>query len=89
MRPKRLTADAVKSAIRAASPEREIVALIDQLRSNEGDSVTILCDNPDFNGLPDRVIVVNGAWTNWQDRRFGADTLVQALRAAVKAREAK
>lgn len=65
----------------------EIIALIDKLRFDEGDSVTILCDNPDFNGQPDRVIVVNGAWTDWQDRRFGADTLVQALRAAVGSRQ--
>ncbi len=64
----------------------DIVGLINILRSGEGDSVAILCDNPDFNGQPDRVVVVNASWTGWQDERFGADTLLGALRNAASAK---
>lgn len=60
----------------------EILAIINALRAGEGDSVTILCDNPDFNDQPDRAILCNGDWTGWQDWRFAADTLVDCLRAA-------
>jgi hypothetical protein len=55
---------------------------IDFLRADEGDSVTILCDNPDFNGQPNCAIECNGYWTNWQDRRFGGDTIEVALELA-------
>lgn len=60
----------------------EILALINALRADEGASVEILCDNPDFNGQPDRAIVVVGDWTDYQAKRFGADSLVECLRDA-------
>jgi hypothetical protein len=55
---------------------------IDFLRADEGDSVTLLCDNPDFNGQPDCAIECKGYWTNWKDRRYTGDTLVAALELA-------
>ncbi len=70
-------------------PAREaitIVHLIDCLRADEGDCVTILCDNPDFNGQPDVAIECCGAWTEWQQKRFGGPTLVAALVTAEKAK---
>lgn len=55
---------------------------IDFLRADEGDSVTILCDNPDFNGQPNCAIECNGYWTNWEDRRYAGDTIEAALELA-------
>lgn len=55
---------------------------IDFLRADEGDSITLFCDNPDFNGQPNCAIECNGYWTNWQDRRFAADTIEGALELA-------
>ena len=63
--------------------ETEIVRLIEVLRSDEGDSVTILCDNPDFNGQPNCAIVCNGDWTGWVDKRFAADSVLDALSMAM------
>lgn len=63
--------------------EVEIVRLINVLRADEGDSVTILCDNPDFNGQPNCAIICNGDWTDWVDRRFAADTVLDALSMAM------
>ena len=60
----------------------EIVRLIELLRADEGDSVTLLCDNPDFNGQPNCAVVCNGDWTSWVDRRFAADTILDALSMA-------
>lgn len=62
--------------------EIEIVRLIDLLRSQEGDDVTILCDNPDFNGQPNCAVVCNGDWTEYKDHRFVGDTVLDALSAA-------
>lgn len=61
----------------------EIVRLINVLRADEGDSVTILCDNPDFNGQPNCAIICNGDWTGWVDKRFAADTVLDALSMAM------
>lgn len=61
----------------------EIVALIDALRAEEGDDVRILCDNPE--PPPNVAIECNGGWTNYDNRRFEGDTLIQCLRAAQSA----
>jgi hypothetical protein len=58
--------------------------LIDQLRAEEATSVVIYSDNPDFEG-PNSAIEVSASWTNWQERRFVGDSLLEALRAAVAA----
>lgn len=64
----------------------ETVNLIEVLRAAEGDSVTILCDNPDFNGQANCAVECNGAWTGFQDRRFSGDTIMDCLRGASVAR---
>lgn len=61
------------------------IACIHKLRAEEGDSVTILCDNPE--GPPNNAVECCGAWTDWSDRRFHGETLLGALRAAVEARQ--
>lgn len=57
--------------------------LVDTLRSDEGNSVTILCDNPE--GPPNNAVEVQGAWTEWEDRRFDGETLLEALTKAAEA----
>lgn len=61
-------------------------AMLTALRREEGDSITLLCDNPDFNGLPNNAVECCGAWTDWKDRRFTGDSLLLAVRAAYLAR---
>jgi hypothetical protein len=58
---------------------------LSRLREGEGSSVTLLCDNPDFNGQPSNAIEVCGEWTNWEDRRFTGDTLHAAVLSAYRA----
>lgn len=62
----------------------EIWRAIEVLTDGEGDSVTILSPNPDFNGQPSYAIECNGAWTDWQDRRFADDNQVECFRLAVR-----
>lgn len=62
---------------------REILAL----RAEEGDAVTIPCDNPDFGG-PNCAIEVSAWWTEYNERRFSGDTLAECLNAANSARQA-
>lgn len=65
-----------------------ILSLLNELREGEGDTVTLMCDNPDFNGLPDRAVECCGHWTDWHTERFQADTLHECLWLAVKAKRA-
>lgn len=59
---------------------------IAELTTEEADSLTILCVNPEFSG-PNRAIECNGFWTDFQDKRFKGDDLVSCLESAVKARQ--
>ena len=68
-------------------PEALTVKLIEQLAEPEGDSVTIVCPNPNFDGGPNRRIIVNGYWTGHRDVYFDGDTLNDALYAALTQRE--
>lgn len=61
-------------------------AMLTALRRDEGDSITLLCDNPDFNGQPNNAVECCGEWTDWKDRRFTGDSLLLAVRAAYLAR---
>lgn len=61
----------------------EIWRLIEVLTDGEGDTVTVLCPNPDFNGQPNYAIECNGYWTDWQDRRFADDSQIECFRKAV------
>jgi hypothetical protein len=53
--------------------------LVENLRAPEGHSITLLCDNPDFNGQPNCAIEVCAEWTNWEPKRFTGDTILAAL----------
>lgn len=56
--------------------------IIEALRSPEGAEVTLICDNPDFNGQPNSAIEVCDDWTGWDTKRFTGDTVLDALRTA-------
>lgn len=68
--------------------ERQLAEMscINTLRADEGDSVMILCDNPE--GHPNNAVECCGLWTEWEDRRFTGETLLAALKAAVATRAA-
>lgn len=81
----------VLAAHRLASQadQGEAMGNIDRLRDDEGDSVTILCDNPgDFDMSYNVAIDCNGGWTGWIDRRFTGQNVADCLRQAVEARAA-
>ena len=63
----------------------EIWRIIEVLTDEEGDTVNVLCPNPDFNGQPGYAIECNGSWTNWEDRRFADDNQVECFRIALAA----
>jgi hypothetical protein len=70
-------------------PDITAMRLIDKLRSAEGDCVTIVCDNPgDFDSSYNNAIECNGGWTDYQDRRFTGESVLQCLARAVMALEA-
>lgn len=73
--------EALEGLIEANKP---FVAMLHALREDEGDSVTLLCDNPE--GPPNNAIECNGGWTDWVDRRFGGETIEQAVRLAYLAK---
>lgn len=64
----------------------ECWSIVEQLRAPEGAEVTLLCDNPDFNGQPNCAIEIVDHWTQWTTRRFTGDTMLDTLRAALAAR---
>lgn len=70
------------TAALAAMPGGVEWQLCEQLRAGEGNSVELFCDNPDFNGQPNCAVEVVGEWTEWEQRRFTGDTMLEALRAA-------
>ena len=79
--------EALASQEKDAKYALEILELIDELRDGEGDSVTIYCDNPDFNNLPNNQIEVFGEWTNWHSQHVHGDTLKECLENALKAKK--
>jgi hypothetical protein len=65
------------------------MAMIEALRETEGNSVVIVCTNPDFNGQPNEAVTICASWTGWDEERFTGDTLHDALRAAYDAMKAR
>lgn len=66
------------------TPEEKIKAwnLVETLRAPEGHTVTLICDNPDFNGQPNSAVECCGDWTLWEEQRFTGDNILEALQAA-------
>jgi len=68
--------------IQVVGPFVDDIDAIDELRRDEGDAVTILCDNPDG----DCAVEVSAAWTGYELRRFSGRRVSEALKAAVHAK---
>ena len=64
----------------------QIIIDINTLREEEGNTVTLMNDNFDFNGQPNCAIECEGGWTGWVQRRFTGETIADCLRAAVEAK---
>jgi len=58
------------------------------LKFEEGDSVNILCENPEPKDSESFAIVCNGGWTDWKDRRFYGESTLDCLRSAAVERMA-
>lgn len=65
------------------SKSQKICGAIDELRSEEGSSVTIVNDNPDFGG-PNSMIYVCAEFTGYKDKAFTGDNLQECLMKAVQ-----
>lgn len=64
----------------AADDALAVIAAIDYLRREEGDSVEILCDNSEAESLDEQTAVIfNGEASDWQEKRFYAATWQQAV----------
>lgn len=61
--------------------DAQYIAALEFLRAHEGDSVTLLCDNPD--GPPDYAIECCGDWTGWAERRFSSTAEISRHRDLV------
>ena len=60
-----------------------ILSMINKLREDEGSSVTIVCDNPEFSG-PACQIQVFGDWTNWVDQHIYGESIAECLKKALE-----
>lgn len=67
----------------AAKRWEGVIPLVEQITAEEGATVTFVCPNPDFNGLPNEVVTVNRG-PDWQDTEYRGDTLADCLRAAIE-----
>ncbi|MER8616033.1 hypothetical protein NKG99_04130 [Mesorhizobium sp. M1409] len=55
--------------------------IVEQLRAGDGHSVTLVNDNPDFDG-PGAFVECSGDWTEWEVLKFTGDNVDAALGAA-------
>lgn len=70
------------------APEVAAMRYIEQLRAGHG-SVSILCDDEEANTREEATAVdCIGDWTNWQERRFYGETIIQCLAKAAVAQAA-
>ncbi|AZO29304.1 hypothetical protein [Mesorhizobium sp. M1B.F.Ca.ET.045.04.1.1] len=53
--------------------------MLERFREGEGNSITLVCDNPDFNGQANSKVIVCADWTEFQEREFTGDTITQAI----------
>jgi hypothetical protein len=70
-------------AERTLSDALAIYAALEELRANEGASLTINCSNPEGTGPDNEAVEVADDWTNWQPLRFYGSTLRLALGSAM------
>ena len=59
-----------------------MIGFIDELRKEEGHTVLIASDNPDFGGAG-CCVEVTGDYTDWKPKRYEGENLLHALENAV------
>lgn len=72
----------IVECIEGVATARQIIECIEHLREGNGSIVAIPCDNQDFNELPNRSVRVTAAWTDWKERNYGGNTILDALQEA-------
>lgn len=73
---------------RSETAEAAQARYIEYLRSDEADSVTILCDDPEADECEKQTAVeCCGFWTGFVDKRFYGESVLQALARATIARQ--
>lgn len=60
-----------------------VIELVEQITAEEGASVTFVCANPDFNGLPNEAVTVMQG-EDWQEVTYRGDTLAACLQQAIE-----
>lgn len=69
-------------------PAIECWELCEKLRAGDGDTVELLCDNPEPSlGGPPNAIECSGLWTDFENRRFEGGTILDVLKLAVAEKE--
>lgn len=66
--------------------DHAIMRIINDLRSPEGDTLCIFCDNPEFHG-PNAAVECCCEWTGWNEERFTGKNLYEALFTARDTRD--
>lgn len=68
-------------------PAAAAMRMIEELRADEGNSVTILCNNPEADTRMEQcAIECSGHWTGFNDLRFYGESVAQALAHAMLAK---
>ena len=57
--------------------------MVEAMRADEGNMVTLCNDNPEFGGINSKVIVSN-EYTDWEDKEYTGDSVHHALTNAIK-----
>lgn len=80
----RRTLDAA-TEVRPDTVAPECWSIVEALRAPEGAEVCLFCDNPDVGMGANNALEVCDDWTEWRHVRFEGDTILEALRAALRA----
>lgn len=76
-------------AIEAMEYAWECWSIVETLRAPEGSEITLVCDNPDFDGTSiGSIVELSADFTEWESKRFAGANIIDALRAAKAARDA-
>lgn len=65
----------------------QIWAHAEKLREEEGAQVTFVCDNPEFNDMPNCCVFVTASWTNDKEQDFRGETVLDCLQKAIEAKQ--
>lgn len=76
-----LAADQVLESYEINPNQLRVLAIMDWLRQWEPSWVTLVHDNPEFDG-PNCMVMINNEWTSYEDKAFKGDTVLSCLQEA-------